>query len=229
MMAAIMSILLLFLPQDTYLSQNQEESRNAIQFIGSRAELNDSLLKSIGDTLLWEYALSIVAPEISQYSIAEDAMQIGSMAILYTQKGLCNFSIGPLQMKPSFAERLETILKDRQDMHGKHGLLIIPDTLDIPERRLKRLERLSSLLWQVKYLSLFIDIALEKTETLGIPRESIKTLKYLATLYNSGIDLSKEDIERSLQKNRFPRFSYSQYNYADIAVDFFHAIQEKRH
>lgn len=87
-----------------YFSVYPQETKEAISFLDRqvRDKLCNALTKE--EAIM---AMSIVAPEVTQYSQVRDELETGMLKIMYVQKGWGNFSIGPFQMKPRFAEILE--------------------------------------------------------------------------------------------------------------------------
>jgi hypothetical protein len=61
----------------------------------------------------YKEAVSVVFPELVRYSALQDKIEITLLKALYVNLGeeYANFSIGPFQMKPSFAEKI------REGMH----------------------------------------------------------------------------------------------------------------
>jgi len=77
-------------------------------------------------------------------------LETEALNILYTKFGSesVDFSIGDLQIKPSFAEKIEQHIKIDTNLIKKYSKLIIfkADSIKIREERVKRLE---SLPWQI--------------------------------------------------------------------------------
>ena len=163
-------------------------------------------------------AMAIVAPEISMFSNMFDFLELRTLFITYRNFGRGNFSVGQFQMKPSFVEQLESEI-------GKNALLrkryadMLPEGND-KEKRTTRLERLSTLEWQIKYLQVFIDVVKLKTAKMRFRNEEEK-LRYWATLYNSGFNLSPERVAQMQEKKLFPHGSSRKFNYADVAQAFY--------
>ena len=181
-----------------YFSIFQEESLEAMDYVASHQdEINTSLENLKPDER--NIALAIVAPELSQYSTICDFMELNTLYALYVSTGSGNFSVGPFQMKPSFAEILE----------------------------IKSLKRLSTLEGELEYLVLFIEAVRRQTADITFTND-IEKLRYWATLYNSGLSLTPENVKEAQTKKLFPRFRKS-FNYADVAVEFYsHIISTSR-
>ena len=68
---------------------------------------------------------AIVFPELMLYNSVKDDIESESLRVLYVQfgKAYADFSVGPFQMKPSFAEEVETKAKALLPVHwGKFTL-----------------------------------------------------------------------------------------------------------
>lgn len=93
-------------------------------------------------------AISIVAPEISQFSKYLDFVELRTLYVIYLSRGKSDFSIGPFQMKPSFIEEMEKIVINTPQLIKKYKDLI-PKGSD-KEKRKFRLQNLSSYKGQLK-------------------------------------------------------------------------------
>ena len=102
--------------------------------------------------------MAIVAPEVCLYSSLSDKAETYTLKVLYAQTGKGNFSIGYFQMKPLFAEQIETIISSQNILKSKYFELII-DEDTAQATRAERVARLSSLKYQVLYLAAFYEIA----------------------------------------------------------------------
>lgn len=207
-----------------YFSIFHEESLEAMDYIASHQdEINTSLENLKPDER--NIALAIVAPELSQYSTVCDFMELNTLYALYVSTGSGNFSVGPFQMKPSFAENLENYISADIQLTRVFSHLIPKGTEK--EQRRKRLKRLSTLEGELEYLVLFIEAVRRQTADITFTND-IEKLRYWATLYNSGLSLTPENVKEAQTKKLFPRFRKS-FNYADVAVEFYsHIISTSR-
>lgn len=217
-------ILSILLACCSYFETYTQECTRALQFISENPAFSEILCNNIGknDAVIAE---SIVAPEISQYSAIENQMQIRTLYLLYVSSGVSNFSIGFLQMKPSFAEQIEMLVRADGSLKRKYSKLIITKG-DIKETRRIRIERLCSLRWQLEYLSAFMQIANKRIGSLV--KGKGKRIKYLATMYNGGISLKINEIEYILNTKQFPHWGFTKFNYADCALEFYKKINESK-
>lgn len=198
-----------------------KESEEAISFIQSNKQEITSTMGHISkDEQLM--AISIVAPEITQFSIVYDFFELRTLYILYRNTGKSNFSVGYFQMKPSFIEDMEAYIKKDKILKYKYKSLLPSGTEK--EKREFRLNNLSSLKGQLRYLELFIDIAKLKTENIKFTDTKSK-LKYWATLYNSGINIDYETNIKFQKKNFFPRDS-KLFNFSDVSVEFYDKLKD---
>lgn len=207
----------------SYFATYFEESKQTLQFISLNQTFTDILGKNLKeeDVLV---AKSIVAPEISQYSPIEDKIQIRTLYLLYEKYGTANFSIGMLQMKPSFAEQVEKLILLDSTLRKKYRNLII-NTCDTAHNRRIRIERLSQLSWQLEYLSAFMQIASNRLN--GKVLSINKRIQYIATMYNSGLLLDFQSIENALRAKQFPHWSVKKFNYAECVLEFYHKLKSK--
>lgn len=169
---------------------------------------------------------AIIFPELIRYNLLKDLMETQALIWLYVDGGsqAADFSIGHFQMKPSFAEKIEKIVEDGDPSSWTSNYLTLCSYNNLNEKQIrkKRIERLSDMEWQLKYLSCFYEIASRKLKPDLDQKEKIKML---ATMYNSGVDKTEEEIKKWLYKKSFPYGPKvnpnNQHNYADIAVHYY--------
>lgn len=166
-------------------------------------------------------AISIVAPEVSLYNSVLDFVELRSLFVLYVQQGGGNFSVGRFQMKPSFVEMLETEIKRYPDLKAQYGkwLADVDSVTDLKEKRRIRLRHLDDDNWQMRYLTMFFQLAKKRTENMKF-NSPAEQLKYFATLYNSGLKITPQKVAEMQRRNMFPRRG-RQFNYANVAEEFY--------
>lgn len=199
-----------------------ESYRKAINWAKQNRQQVDSIFKvyQVPSKFLW----ALVMPEVIRYDAFFDAIETGSLELLYVQMGAyyADFSIGRFQMKPSFAERIEkdaNLLLDKSFLKNS-GFLSFKNLQDHKEVRNRRVERLENQIWQCNYLAAFYKICEKKFRSLKFQNESEK-LRFFATAYNTGYQKPVSEIRKNLNKKFYTLskiFSATHYNYADIAV-----------
>jgi len=169
---------------------------------------------------------AIVAPEISRYDPMANWMELNSLRFFYVQfgKGYADFSIGSFQMKPSFIENMEDFVKHSVSLQKDKKVIKMNNPNTGLQRRKTIVDRLDNLDWQFSYLHLFSLIAEEKLSSLAL-EDKEEELVYFATMYNAGIQKSTEQLNTELSKQRFPREGRFKYNYADVAKEFYFALE----
>lgn len=198
-----------------------KECEEAISFIQSnRPEIASTMSHLSKDEQLM--AISIVAPEITQFSTVYDFLELRTLYILYRNTGKSNFSVGYFQMKPSFIEDMESYIRKNNILKKRYNSLL-PSGKE-KEKREFRLNNLSSLKGQLRYLELFIDIAKLKTESIKFP-DTKSRLKYWATLYNSGLNINYDTNIKFQKKKFFPRDS-KLFNFSDVSVEFYDKLKD---
>lgn len=214
---------------NSFFNTYPDKARFAMDFWKEHPACYDSLRLTMGEKEAL-MALSVVSPELSQFSQLEDYAQVKAMSLVYIVHGQGDYSIGYFQMKPSFAARIESLVAADKTLRKRHGRLVIHYTdADDPDgryRRHDRLDRLRSLEWQVRYLAAFVDIVKQKTATMHF-RSDTERLRHWATRYNAGIDSSPNRIASCMAKKQFPRHGVK-FNYADVSVEFFQELQKVR-
>lgn len=202
----------------SYFDKCEEEVNRTLEFVDDNKKEILTITKYLdNDEAL--AAMCIVAPEISQYSPVIDATETFALKTLYVQGKVANFSIGPFQMKPSFAEAIEQYIYKEKQAYKKYNALVINRNSD-REIRYERVCRLSSIEWQILYLSAYYNIVCNREDVKNI-KNAESRLKFCATLYNAGFELDKESVLELFKKKGFPHLSHDKFNYGDIACEFF--------
>ncbi len=215
----------IFAPFLLLLSPNYEKIfdegyKDAIIYIKQEAALIHHVFPEEDEKAL---AVSIVFPELIRYSFLEDYFQETVNRILYVNKGEggTDFSVGRLQMKPSFIEALESYVKEKPV--PVYYNIARYTTNDAREIRKERIQRLNSKEWQWLYLKVFLHIADERFGHLDFGRFD-KKLKFFATLYNHNFLADKEAVMKWSEIETYPYgvgASQNQYNYAQLAIYFY--------
>lgn len=183
-MNLLASILLL----TSFVASHSSECDKVREFFDSNKFIQTTLNDKIGRHGCYS-AISIVAPEVCWYSSISDKAETYALKVLYAQTGKGDFSIGYFQMKPSFAEQIENIIKSNNELKKNYSELIILDDTS-QAIRAERVSRLSSLKYQTLYLAAFYEISKNRISKWSSNKEGqIRFLKNMATLYNGGLNI----------------------------------------
>lgn len=168
-------------------------------------------------------AMSVVFPEMLRYTLWKDFFETKALEILYVDKGKegADFSIGWMQMKPSFAEKVERMIHEVPELRSKYNELCVWKSIDELVIREKRVTRLKSFEWQLRYLSAFIDLVERRIGLANLDEE--QKILYLAATYNRGLSSTKQEL---LKFSRLKTFPYgpgkdNQFSYVELAVHFY--------
>jgi hypothetical protein len=170
-------------------------------------------------------AAAVVFPELIRYGILRDIIETAALRALYVRYGssYANFSIGPFQMKPEFAEKLEKewvrINGNLPPETGWH-----PDTTGTAANRALRVERLSTIKGQFTYLHMFYRLMEERFAGHDFASLEEKIRVY-ATAYNAGMGLEIESLNRlagtpQFHTSLFRRPGTVVYNYSEISIHY---------
>lgn len=172
---------------------------------------------------------AVIFPEQLRYSRLQNNMEQAALWSLYVRGGKqkANFSIGLFQMKPSFAEEVETAWMKSP---LRHEYKLYFNCNDNNEVRRRRLQRLTNERWQCVYLAVFIRLMLEREPSLQ-KLSSEERVSLLATAYNVSFRASLEVLRRSQKRRSFhldliPTKRTVYYAYAEIAVERFRQLNE---
>ncbi len=204
-----------------YAAQYPRECAEALHFFREsdfRIRVADAALESP------EFLFAVVAPEMTQYSHLRDRLEQAALFALYASGGsqYGNFSIGIFQMKPSFVEALEQQVRASQELSACFGDCLI-DASTPRQERVERLKRLTDSDRQVRYLVLFSRV-MAMRYPLASTGARDERLKLYATAYNSGFDKEFERLGELARQARFPHFSSTKYNYAELSAWFYEQI-----
>jgi hypothetical protein len=172
------------------------------------------------------FALSIVFPELIRYSSISDYIETKALEVLYVQYGrdYADFSIGLFQMKPSFAEQIETdLLKHNLPVKYPYLSRLYPSVNDEVETRKARVIRLKEEKYQLLYLEAFLRVMDTLNDDRHYPSPEEK-LRFYAAAYNTGYFKDEEVIRDEMTKNRFytgMAVGGERYSYMDIAAEYY--------
>lgn len=195
----------------------------ALNFVSNRPDLTIFFAQQ---QIQPDFAWAIVFPELIRYSSLCDKIELASLYTLYIAFGenYANFSVGNFQMKPSFAQQIESDylkLKNRLSVKGDYSF----DTSNTRQARAERIKRLNDIQWQATYLSIFIKLLDFKYAGKTWESKSEK-LKIYATAYNSGYWLSQKELIKRMDQKLFytsiiPVSEEKKYAYSFISEDYF--------
>lgn len=106
-----------------YFAQFATESEAAVDFMETHAREIAAEMPNLSPDER-AIAISIVAPEVSQYSQVADFLEMRALGISYLNNGSADFSVGFFQMKPSFVEELEKKIAANRSLKAKYAALI---------------------------------------------------------------------------------------------------------
>jgi hypothetical protein len=169
--------------------------------------------------------VSVVFPEIVRYSLVRDLLETKSLEIGYVSKGsgFVDFSVGRFQMKPSFLESIERVIKSSGELSDKYQNIIHYTSANEKAVRKERIERLKSFQWQLSYLEAFYDITITRSPFLKKKTLQYK-VSYLATAYNHGFLSDRREIEYWMSQKTYPYgtgVNGEQYAYSRVARYFY--------
>jgi hypothetical protein len=199
-----------------------EDHMKAVAFLQRNGTYFEIASKRFGNDP--RFLKSIVFPELVRYHQLSDLFETTALEWLYVEGGskAADFSIGHLQMKPSFIETLEGFVSSVRSLREEFGFIILNGSG--PSFRKQRIARLKQLHWQVIYLSCFEKAARHRFSSITHLNPAAE-LRFLATVYNTGLLSDEAQIRKMMDKPVFPygpRFDASvQVPYSDVAVDYF--------
>jgi hypothetical protein len=217
-------VLLFFIPVFSIFSLDAAAYRsvfalNCAEAESYAAEIRPLLSAALEDPFLTDIGMAVIFPELTRYSYIRDVAETAALELSYILGGDVDFSIGKMQMKPSFARQVENDADERcrlkypelfrtgKDEQGSRGLRIL---------RLKAMPR------QVEYLAVFLLIMAKKYPDLAGEPEKMVTI--FSSAYNGGYTRSLADLESNAGSYSFPygkQGGGEQYCYSEIALDYY--------
>lgn len=172
-----------------------------------------------------QMALAVAFPEMLRYSLWRDLFETAALEILYVNYGkqAADFSIGWMQMKPSFAELVEQKIAADSLLQIKYPALNKLNSINNDESQIRqeRVHRLKDFKWQLKYLSAFVDINCKKLQANSIQYPEF--LNYLAAAYNRGFNQNLETLANFSKTKTFPYGpgGKNPFGYCELASYFY--------
>jgi hypothetical protein len=129
-------------------------------------------------------------------------LETAALESVYVRRGAGDFSIGPLQMKPSFAERLEewSARAPRAVAVLGGAFVASPNAEELRRHRIALLKRMDG---QTHYLAAFYIVVTERFPDLA-ELGSRDRVAFLAAAYNAGFHKERERIEAAMGLAIFP-------------------------
>ncbi|MFN6038480.1 MAG: hypothetical protein ACK452_08425, partial [Bacteroidota bacterium] len=188
--------------KQTYYSLYPDKFFNGIDWLKRNYDYADSVINSF--ELNSKKVLALGIPECSRYSTVQDYLESTSNFYLYVKLGTdyANFSIGRFQMKPSFVEKLETVIKNKSDLSEFRKLFPAPSNNTEKERK-ERLSRMEQDHWQIIYLCLVYKYLEYKFKSKTWKSEEEK-IEFYATAYNIGFWKKESEILKWKNTCSFP-------------------------
>lgn len=192
---------------------------------------NESWMKRLCDKydISYPVAAAIVFPELVRYSALRDRIEITMLKTLYINLGdeYADFSIGPFQMKPSFAQTIHEkapLLKDRIRKQFRAE----SDTGSTREFRTLIVNNLEHPQSQLIYLVAFIKICDALFDFKNCSDDY--RLKMLSTAYNCGLKKNVGQIILMSDKKFFSTKLYKSENYcySDISLFWYHSYIDRQ-
>jgi hypothetical protein len=210
-----------------------EGYHDALNYIYENGRVFNALLDDSGDEQ--DLVVSIIFPELMRHSFLMDYFQERAMEIVYINHGKeqADFSIGRLQMKPSFIEDLEEYVQETPSLKNDFEYLTRYASNEVKAVRKERIDRMKSLHWQLHYMKAFV-AAMDYRFRYARWRSFKEKISIYSTAYNHNFLADYTELKVWSEKCTFPYGMDSdqkQYSYALIAVYFYErdwpALEEK--
>ncbi len=176
------------------------------------------LLSRLGDEELSRVGIAVVFPELTRYSYIRDVAETKALELSYALGGNVDFSIGKMQMKPSFAEKIESLASPELT----ERFPALSQAHSGSDTRAKRIQRLKDDEGQLDYLAAFLLLMAERfPETAPGGSDAVFLL---SAAYNAGFERSLEELYTAAKSYRFPygaSFEGEQFNYTEIALQYY--------
>ncbi|MAR14953.1 MAG: hypothetical protein CMG21_00650 [Candidatus Marinimicrobia bacterium] len=211
--------------KDKFINSFNDDIDRAIEFIDSHRDKIIEISKDYGIDA--NIALSIMFPELVRYNHFKDQIEVSANKLFYIKWGpeYADFSIGILQMKPTFIERLSKTRK--RDKYN--DLFLYPENSSKEDVRGIIIDRLQDVEYQLKYLAYFINIIDTSNEVKF--ENNYDKITYYATAYNAGSWYNEDNNQKLSKKKTYPyganNDEIKQYSYSDISLYYYQNILNK--
>jgi hypothetical protein len=202
--------------------------QKAEQFISA----NEVWMKSAAGRMGISYheAEAIVFPELIRYSALRDKIEITLLKALYVNLGeeYADFSIGPFQVKPTFAEKVRLYSERVPGRKIKSLFRYDYETGNIRSLRALIVSELEDPVSEWNYILAFLAICEKRFDLKSMDRE--KRIVFLATAYNYGFFRKQEEIT-GMQGRRYfctSLISTNSYSYSEIALFWYNRELNKK-
>ncbi len=230
----LLNLAVIVLSEPTTFSQNPDY-KSIFSRDWDKAEAflteNENWMKHLSDKydVSFPVAVAVIFPELVRYSALLDKIEITLLKTLYINLGddYADFSIGPFQMKPSFAETIQEKAGSLKDKIRNQFRLRSQAENDREYRAsiVKDLEDPGS---QFLYLICFLKIC-DSTFNLEKADDNFR-VKFLSSAYNCGLNKSFEQINEMSGKKFFNTKLYAteNYSYSDISLYWYAGYKNKQ-
>ncbi len=201
----------------------QEDYEQAVRFYKKKHNKLQKIIiqENANETLV----LSIGFPELIRYSMWRDILETKMNELFYIRKGkpASNFSIGRFQLKPSFIEKLEHAIRTDSLLSRQYKHVHQYHTNNIKHERKKRIERLKSYKWQIRYLAVFTKVVESRFNVNDTNNTMAGKIRFFSSALNHDFLCDSAEIIQWSNKKSFPYgIKYSNpFSYADVAVYFY--------
>lgn len=204
--------------QDDFKTIFARDYARAEQFIARETWMQEAI-RNAG--LKPREVIALVFPEIIRFNSIQDKAEVFALQSLYVTAGqrYANFSIGPFQIKPSFAESIEHDAVREKISISSLSFTDVDTAASVENRarRVKRLQRLRDALNYVCLMVRWIDIH------YPVFNSEEARIKFLSAAYNCGYRKPAEEIRGFITRKFFHTglTSSASYAYADVAWYFY--------
>lgn len=185
----------------------------------------DRLYARIDNREMARVGTAVVFPELCRYSYIEDVAETSALEIDYVLGLGADFSIGKLQMKPSFAENIEHLAGKKLRARFAWLASLPPEGRSA---RAERIQRLKSENGEADYLALFLLIMTKRYPSTA--HGGVAAVRLLAAAYNGGVKLNRNELNAVESSCEFPygkSYKGEQFCYADIAVLYYNEEESR--
>ncbi len=165
-------------------------------------------------------AVAVIFPELVRYSALRDKMEVALLKTLYVNLGdeYANFSIGPFQMKPSFAESIHRQLSITKERIIKNHFKNKEGAADMRIYRASVVDDLEDPESQFIYLIAFMKYCNRKYKSEL--SDEYSRVRFLASAYNCGFESGAKRILEMMDQKFYSTglLKSEYYSYSDISV-----------
>jgi len=226
--AFFLSLKYLFLPILFFISAQTDPRQHfsgryedAIRFVKHNSDRLTRLIDFEGGNT--DVVVSVIFPELIRFSMWKDYFETKANELMYIRDDPRGkfFSIGMYQIKPTFAEKVESFIQSTPSLASVYAHLYTYDVTGDEQIRAERLKRLKSWIWQTRYVTAFTKIVESRFSLSSMAVDD--KIAFICSAYNHDFLCDSSEVVQWISRKSFPYGIKREnpFTYAEVALFFY--------